>query len=575
MNARQFVAEFGHIANAPGGIAQLRQMIYQLAITGSITPRDEEGSDAQVLLRDIEATRQRLIHEKSYKRMLELERESIRVPAGIEIPTTWCWTRLLDIGEINPRNDAQDDDLAAFLPMSGVSQLHRGAVVTDTTKWSEIKKGYTHFASGDVVLAKITPCFENGKAAVIPAALSETTRNGAGTTELHVFRTIHGGVLPEYVYLFLRSPLFTVEGEKNMTGTAGQKRLPTDYFATRACPLPPTEEQSRIVAKVDELMALCDKLEAQQQERRTLQNALRRSTLQAVVAATSPHELHTTWTRLAENFGRLFQAPEDVAELEQSVKQLVLRGLLSVHEPGEQVPADLSELSSTSVAAVNEVEMDWHIPGHWIWARSEWLGEARLGKMLDAAKNRGEFRPYLRNVNVRWRRFDLADVLKMRVEDHELKRISVQRGDLVICEGGEPGRAAIWDLDAEYIIQKALHRFRCNEHVLPEYMLLCLEHDFFSGRLSRYYTGATIKHLTGKALAEYPIPLPPVEEQKRILMVVSRLTESIAKLRKRLKVSNQCATALAIAAVSSFTGITTAQEEDEKMKAPQRTGGTG
>lgn len=255
MDAQQFLAEFSHIANAPGGIAQLRQMIYQLAVTGSLTPRGGTEEDADLLLARIGEQRQQLIRAKQYKRMLELESEPVRPPQGIALPTTWRWTRLLDIGEINPRNEAPDEQLAAFVPMSGVPQLHRAAIVAETKRWGDIKKGYTHFANGDVVLAKITPCFENGKAATVEG-LPGDTGIGAGTTELQVFRPIHPGVLPAYVYLFLRSPLFTVEGEQNMTGTAGQKRVPTDYFATRAFPLPPSEEQSRIVAKVDELMAL-------------------------------------------------------------------------------------------------------------------------------------------------------------------------------------------------------------------------------------------------------------------------------------------------------------------------------
>ena len=103
-----------------------------------------------------------------------------------------------------------------------------------------MRKGYTHFANGDVVLAKITPCFENGKAAVMA---NLTNGFGAGTTELHVVRPITGGVEPGYIYIFLRSPYFKTIGERHMTGTAGQKRLPTEYFATRPFPLPPLAEQ--------------------------------------------------------------------------------------------------------------------------------------------------------------------------------------------------------------------------------------------------------------------------------------------------------------------------------------------
>lgn len=333
-------------------------------------------------------------------------------------------------------------------------------------------------------------------------------------------------------------------------------------------PIPPLDEQTRIVAKVDELMALCDKLEAQQQARRKLQNNLRQSTLQAVASATSPHELQTTWARLADNFGQLFHAPEDVADLNQCIKQLALKGLLTTHEPGENLSEQLMELANTSVPTVPEFEMDWSIPNRWIWARCAWLGEARLGKMLDASKNTGELRPYLRNVNVRWGKFDLSDVLKMRIEDHELPRVSVRKGDLVICEGGEPGRSAIWNSDDEFVIQKALHRFRCNGWVLPEFIVFCLEHDYFSGRLSRYFTGATIKHLTGRALAKYPIPLPPLAEQKRILEAVNNFAESIETLNERLMTANRYAEQLAASAVAGLTGIATEQKE-EPIKAPQ------
>jgi type I restriction enzyme S subunit len=223
MDAQQFLAEFGHIANAPGGIAQLRQMICQMAIIGSLTARGDAEADAEWLLDSIEEERQRLIRARKYKRMLELESESIQPPPGISLPETWRWSRLLDIGEINPRNEAPDHQLAAFVPMSGIPQLHRAPIVAETRRWGEIKKGYTHFANGDVVLAKITPCFENGKAAIVEG-LPEDTGIGAGTTELQVFRPIHTGILPGYVYLFVRSLLFTVEGEKSMTGTAGRER---------------------------------------------------------------------------------------------------------------------------------------------------------------------------------------------------------------------------------------------------------------------------------------------------------------------------------------------------------------
>ena len=125
-------------------------------------------------------------------------------------------------------------------------------------KWADIKQGFTHFAEGDVSLAKITPCFENRKSAVMRNLSNEI---GAGTTELHVIRPVF--VEPDYILIFLKSSQFVEAGIPMMTGTAGQKRVPTEYFAAAPFPLPPLAEQRRIVAKVDQLMALVDQLETQ------------------------------------------------------------------------------------------------------------------------------------------------------------------------------------------------------------------------------------------------------------------------------------------------------------------------
>ncbi len=143
--------------------------------------------------------------------------------------------------------------------------------------WGEIKKGYTHVMDGDVVLAKITPCFENGKSAV----MSDLTASfGAGTTELHVFRALGSPVIPQFVLAYLKSRGFIERGLPRMTGSAGQKRVPHNYFARSPIPLPPLAEQRRIVAKVDQLMALVDELEAQL----TASRAAAEKLMQAVVA---------------------------------------------------------------------------------------------------------------------------------------------------------------------------------------------------------------------------------------------------------------------------------------------------
>ena len=181
MDAKTFLAEFGHIVNAPGGIERLREMIYQLAITGRLVDQIQSEGSGISLLEEIQAKKKLLITQKKFKRSPKLDKLPKPKPE-IKIPKTWVFTYLVDIGEISPKNIAEDACLVSFLPMSGVSDKHLGQLITEGRGWEAVKKGYTHIADGDIALAKITPCFENGKAAVIDGLENSI---GAGTTELY------------------------------------------------------------------------------------------------------------------------------------------------------------------------------------------------------------------------------------------------------------------------------------------------------------------------------------------------------------------------------------------------------
>ena len=157
------------------------------------------------------------------------------------------------------------------------------------------------------------------------------------------------------------------------------------------------------------------------------------------------------------------------------------------------------------------------------------IADMALGKMLDVAKNRGSLRPYLRNINVRWGAFELSDILEMRFEYDELERYSIRHGDLVICEGGEPGRCAVWQSEEVVFYQKALHRVRAIE-VLPEYLYYVIRHFIISTQYERYYTGTTIKHLTGQSLRILPIPLPPTSQQQSIVKRLQQIIDEIDRI---------------------------------------------
>ncbi len=165
------------------------------------------------------------------------------------------------------------------------------------------------------------------------------------------------------------------------------------------------------------------------------------------------------------------------------------------------------------------------LPAGWAFAEFAAVADIKLGKMLDKTKNRGEPTPYLRNLNVRWNTFDLDDVSHMRMSSEERASLSIRNGDILVCEGGEPGRSAVWDRGpTELTFQKALMRVRPHEGIDPRLLTTFLRKAYEDGELERHFTGTTIKHLPQAALSQVTLPLAPAPEQRRIVAKIDSLT---------------------------------------------------
>lgn len=161
---------------------------------------------------------------------------------------------------------------------------------------------------------------------------------------------------------------------------------------------------------------------------------------------------------------------------------------------------------------------------------------SELGKTRDEKRNKGSFRPYLCAVNVQWDKFELSELKEMRFEDNEYDRYTIRKGDLVICEGGDIGRAAIWDKDEPIHYQNALHRVRFNEGVDSRFILYYLYFLKQTGILDgRYGKGVTIKHLVKSSLLSIPVPVPPIDEQQCIVFELDLLTDIIDKKNAQLR----------------------------------------
>lgn len=234
----------------------MQKSILQTAIQGKLVPQLPEEGTGEELFQQIQAEKQALIKAgkiKKEKPLPEITEDEI----PFDIPESWKWVRVAQIVTLNPKNDLDDDLEVAFIPMPCVQDGFRNQHTFEIKKWKEIKKGFTHFADGDIGVAKITPCFQNRKSVIFKNLISGY---GAGTTELTVVRTINETVLPEYLLWFFKSEYFIANGVKSFTGTAGQQRIHKDYLATCLIPLPPLAEQKRIVEKLEQLLPLCERL---------------------------------------------------------------------------------------------------------------------------------------------------------------------------------------------------------------------------------------------------------------------------------------------------------------------------
>ena len=246
---------------------QLKKSILQEAIQGKLVPQITEEGTAKELLAEIRKEKEHLAKEgklkkcaltdsiiykgddnKYYERIGKSEVD-ISDEISFEIPSTWIWSRLKNVVALNPRNCLDDEFEVGFIPMTYIKAGYLSHFEYSRKKWKEVKAGFTHLADGDVAFAKITPCFQNRKSMIIKSVINGYA---AGTTELNVLRPYSETIAPEYLLWFCKSSYFI--DEVKMKGTAGQQRVTVDYTPNKLIPLPPKDEQKRIVARIKELL---------------------------------------------------------------------------------------------------------------------------------------------------------------------------------------------------------------------------------------------------------------------------------------------------------------------------------
>jgi len=546
MNLETFFEKFDQFADAPDAVAKMRELVLELAVKGALSERHASDQDDPTWREFVTKFDQRSSDSDSDSQSL------------FEIPAEWRWACLDDLGTTRVRNDIEDSMRVSFVPMALISSTYGVAAQSEERTWSEIKKGFTHFGDGDVVMAKITPCFENAKSAVMRNLVNGV---GAGTTELHVFRPATKIILPEFVLLYVKTRGFITRGEPRMTGSAGQKRVPREYFATSPIPLPPLAEQKRIVAKVDELMALCDRLEAQQQEREAQASQLARASLARFAEAPTPANLQFL-------FHSSFRIPP--SDLRKSILTLAVQGKLVPQDPNDEPAEELIE----RIAAMRRVnkgkqyepvlsdEVPYEVPFSWSWVRlgnismtsdSGWspqcLPEARSGSdwgvLKVSAVSWGIFKPEENKA--------LPQGMTSRPD------CEVKAGDFLLS------RANTEELVARsVVVDQTPPRLMMSDKIVRFTFPAEIERAFInlanmSDPSRAYYvrnasgTSSSMKNIGREVMCFLPIPLPPLAEQRRIVAKVDQLMALVDTLETQLAASRATAANLLAAIVAELT----------------------
>ena len=548
MNADRLLAFYERIADAPDAIVRFRRFILDLAVRGKLVEQDLNDEPALKLLKQIASEKARLVKTgkiKKQKIIPTLLGQDMPCP----LPVNWRWSQIAEIGVLSPRNDADDDVQSSFVPMPLIASGYGLPIEHEVRQWGEIKKGYTHFAEGDVGLAKITPCFENGKSAVFR---NLTGGLGSGTTELHIVRPLF--VDPDYILIFLKCSHFIEAGIPKMTGTAGQKRVPTEYFASSSFPLPPLAEQHRIVAKVDELIVLCDRLEVARAEREATRDRLATASFARLNAPDPDPSVFKGHAVFAfENFAPLTTRLDQIKALRQTILNLAVRGKLVDQDPNDEpasellkrIAAEKARLVKAGVIRRQELlpsladsKTSFKLPKGWVWTRLGHLSQFVTSGSRDWAKHYSdEGAIFIRMGNLSKDHYHLRLDHIQRVKppaNGEGTRTRLEGGDICISITGDVGMLGlIPEGFGESYINQHTAMVRSMPEMKGHYLAEMFRSPFAQEQFNEPQRG--IKNsfrLTD--VTQFAVPLPPLAEQRRIVGKVDKLMALCGRLEVSL-----------------------------------------
>jgi len=380
-----------------------------------------------------------------------------------EVPEGWCWTT---IGDCLINRDGER------IPISSEIRIKQKNKVFDY-----------YGAAG--VIDKVDDYLFNERLLLIGedgANLLSRAKDNAFFAEGKYWVNNHAHILDatrkpllDYIALYINS----IALDPYITGSA-QPKLNQDNLNRIPVPLPPFMEQLRIIDSMAKSQVIIDIIAEKQKE---------------IVNAIS----------LAKS----------------KILDLAIHGKLVPQDPSDEPAIELLKRINPDFVPSDNLHYGTDVPTKWQLCHIQDIASVELGKTLDRLKNSGEEKPYLCALNVKWDAFDLSTVKTIRIRPSEKERYAIQPGDLLVCEGGDVGRSAIWMEDREVYYQNALHRIRFkSQDICPVFFLYVLRYYKEHGIIDDVCKGVTIKHFTGQVFRSIDLPFPPVSEQRRIVKKV-------------------------------------------------------
>ncbi len=542
---------FATLATAPEGIARLRELILQLAVQGKLGTQDAGDEPASVLLKRIE--KERMASEGKTKKEKSLDPVKDN-DVGFQIPDTWVLTRLGNIAQYNAETKTSSNDISDDAWVFDLEDIEKDTSrILQKVRFKDRRSLSTksRFRKGDILYGKLRPYLNK----VVVA-----DEDGYCTTEIVPIRP-YGKIFPTFLMYALKTPDFLSYVNSKTYGIK-MPRLGTADALNTIIPLPPLPEQHRIVAKVDRLMALCDELEARQQQERAGCLKLGTASLAGLQNATHPEEFGRQWAQVCDAFEMIFDGPENVAVLRQTILQLAVQGRLVRQEPGDEPAEKLVERirkekerlikegalkMEKPLEPINEEECPFALPDGWAWVRindaAKIVEYGTSEKALSSPNAYGRNSvPVFRMNNIQNGKVSHEDLKYVSNSIEELPHLYLQNNDILINRTNSyelVGKAGIFKGEdnkftfASYLIRISFFP----QFVNAVFINTALNAEYF--RKSQIEPQVTQQcgqaNFSGSKIKNALVPLPPLAEQHRIVAKVDALMALCDALESRLK----------------------------------------